>query len=154
MKLNVFLTVALQVAGGLATAIPDAEARCGDLGAMTVPEGADASQFRSCLEHPLGARPQSSDLENRAPPMSSHDMTKRAEPVLRDDVTAQACWHGDPVGCTDGYCWKTCGDNGEWCWTALHEGTGPWYKCSASDQCHEYMACGVGSSCDSCGCSC
>lgn len=21
------------------------------------------------------------------------------------------CWHGNKVGCTDGYCWKKCGDD-------------------------------------------
>ncbi|GAP85096.2 putative IDI-2 precursor [Rosellinia necatrix] len=144
MKLNIAsLFILLGAAANSALAGTEANAtlnakiaECGDIdNVMPVPQGAAATaEYRTCLEHPLG----------------------RAGPSDGDSLSKRACWTGKVAGCTGGYCWKRCGNDlaqGHWCWTAIG-GTGDWYKCSADEQCHEYMPCGEGSGCASCGCSC
>ncbi|KAI0543369.1 hypothetical protein F4679DRAFT_593056 [Xylaria curta] len=110
-------------------------AECGHIdNVMLVPEGANATDYRTCIEHPLG----------------------RAGPSDGDSLSKRACWLGQATGCSKGYCWKRCGDDlaqGHWCWTAIG-GTGDWYQCSVDEQCHDYMPCGEGKGCASCGCSC
>ncbi|EMR69625.1 hypothetical protein MGN70_011329 [Eutypa lata] len=67
------------------------------------------------------------------------------------------CWHGEKVGCTDGYCWKKCGndESGTWCWTARNDGFGDWYTCSTADDCSDDQPCSQAvDGCDACGCSC
>lgn len=91
------------------------------------------------------------------------------------------CWHGEKVGCTDGYCWKKCGNDesgmnslssflitpnetkytnlepriGTWCWTARNDGFGDWYTCSNDNDCNEDQPCSQSvDDCDACGCSC
>ncbi|THU83523.1 hypothetical protein K435DRAFT_871193 [Dendrothele bispora CBS 962.96] len=75
------------------------------------------------------------------------------------------CWFGKPVGCTNGFCWKTCGNKGDgsWCWTASNKGTctgcGEWFTCSKDSDCNANMPCGqddptTPQKCDDCGCSC
>ncbi|THU93338.1 hypothetical protein K435DRAFT_799753 [Dendrothele bispora CBS 962.96] len=36
------------------------------------------------------------------------------------------CWFGKPVGCTNGFCWKTCGNKGDgtWVWMLIYN----WYS--------------------------
>lgn len=68
------------------------------------------------------------------------------------------CWYGAPYGCSnDGYCYRSCGSNGEWCWLAASNGNGAWLTCGNADQCAPGntgdAACGKGD-CDACGCSC
>ncbi|PLN82634.1 hypothetical protein BDW42DRAFT_192839 [Aspergillus taichungensis] len=65
-----------------------------------------------------------------------------------------------PYGCSkDGYCWKTCGQGGEWCWSAYENGTGSWKTCGTAEDCNpasdeaDKVACATGG-CDTCGCSC
>ncbi|KAI2603099.1 uncharacterized protein GGS25DRAFT_79978 [Hypoxylon fragiforme] len=103
-----------------------------------LPSGIDPSAARKCIEHPLG---------------KIND--DRSTPVRRD-LVERTCWYGKPSGCTNGYCWKSCG-NGPWCWTARSGGFGDWYTCSKDSDCKTAYACGQvagDGKCDSCGCSC
>lgn len=124
MKLNVFLAVALHIAGGLSTAIPDLNKR-----------GADSADT----------------------PMNSLEMTRREliAPVdggMLDGLFEDLCIFGKSLGCSDGYCWRTC-DKLKWCWTAEDLGTGDWLSCSSDSDCFEADSCGEGD-CDDCGCGC
>lgn len=73
----------------------------------------------------------------------------------------RACWYGDKYGCSDGYCYRVCGekDDGNWCWVAIGGGNGPWLRCTIRNQCAPdavpavSLGCGTGE-CDACGCSC
>ncbi|KAK4222892.1 hypothetical protein QBC38DRAFT_374231 [Podospora fimiseda] len=112
----------------------DVAASCGSLGVMNVntsdlPAGVDPNNIRTCADHPVG---------------SAHEVLEKRD-----------CEYGAPVGCSGGYCWKQCGDegSGQWCWTANNGGYGDWIKCSTSSQCNTNMACGIGD-CSACGCSC
>ncbi|KAI1405896.1 hypothetical protein F4819DRAFT_319232 [Hypoxylon fuscum] len=130
-------TQALSVLSSPSPAVPNAD--CGASRIMNttqLPQGVDAGAVRQCIEHPLG------NINNRA-------LSERSLGLVERD-----CWYGKPVGCTDGYCWKTCGD-GPWCWTAHNNGFGDWYTCSTDGDCQESYPCGQSTSdCDSCGCSC
>ncbi|KAI1392409.1 uncharacterized protein F4822DRAFT_128425 [Hypoxylon trugodes] len=110
---------------------------CGPSGLMNttnVPEGVDPSAVRKCSEHPLGRV----------------DLTGRSVGLVE-----RTCVHGNPGGCDNGYCWKSCGD-GPWCWTARNGGFGDWYTCSKDSDCLTSYDCGQksGGNCDKCGCSC
>ncbi|KAF9534046.1 hypothetical protein CPB83DRAFT_728072, partial [Crepidotus variabilis] len=48
---------------------------------------------------------------------------------------AEGCWYDSQIGCTGGYCWKVCGNNGEWCWTANNGGVGSLISCSNWQDC-------------------
>ncbi|KAE8384030.1 hypothetical protein BDV23DRAFT_189625 [Aspergillus alliaceus] len=70
--------------------------------------------------------PKSEELANDDP------MAKE----LANVFAAQKCWTRSPYGCSkDRYCWKQCGNNGQWCWTAHAGGTGPWTSCSTDADC-------------------
>ncbi|OTA62422.1 hypothetical protein K449DRAFT_382417 [Hypoxylon sp. EC38] len=131
---------ALSVFASPAPAAPNSD--CGDLGFVNkaeLPEGVDPSAVRTCNEHPLG---------NDNTGVSKRDPT--------GDLFKRECWYGKSVGCTKGYCWKTCG-NGPWCWTARNGGFGDWYTCGRDSDCKTSFACGQsagGKECKSCGCSC
>ncbi|EJD47237.1 hypothetical protein AURDEDRAFT_113504 [Auricularia subglabra TFB-10046 SS5] len=123
-------TVAIGVSAGVAE-------DCGALGVFkpeSLPAGVDPAAVRPCKEHPLG---------NVTQPAGSLDK--------------RACWFGDPYGCTDGYCWKTCNTqgSGQWCWTAWDGGWGGWRTCASNSDCSPNSSadCGQGG-CDKCGCSC
>lgn len=127
MKFTPVFFAGLAAAARLSQA--DAEAYCGDLGVMPVPEGANPDNVRTCLEHPLGSPKTPQILEKRD------------------------CWYGKKSGCSKGYCWKTCGQGGQWCWTAQGDGSGPWVTCGSDGDCNESQSCG-GGGCKACGCSC
>ncbi|KAI1774997.1 hypothetical protein F4818DRAFT_451936 [Hypoxylon cercidicola] len=102
-----------------------------------LPEGVGRSAVRKCLEYPL-SQANNGSLSERC-----------LDRVERD------CWHGTKCfGCTEGYCWKTCGD-GPWCYTAYNDGSGDWYTCKSDGDCQESYPCSqaVGGGA-SCGCSC
>ncbi|KAH7138646.1 hypothetical protein B0J11DRAFT_423899 [Dendryphion nanum] len=71
-------------------------------------------------------------------------------------LTKRNCAYGS-YGCQGGYCWKRCGDRGEWCWQATTNGWGSWGRCSADADCvpaaHSDWGCAQGG-CGSCGCKC
>lgn len=148
MKFNAIVIFATAFfAPVFSAAVSDAAAECGDLGVMSldgVAEGVDPASVRKCVEHPLAKSPN----------------VEGASVAPRDDSESsleKRCWYGAEYGCTDGYCWKSCGEagSGKWCWTAANsDGSGPWYTCKTYEQCNKGMACGTGTNCGSCGCSC
>lgn len=120
MKL-VYLALALQATGvfGARTAEETAALtlECGDLGVMQIPEGADPAAYRKCANHPLG------DSKSKFPPHSvdPSDMKKRANSAQLKGAeifsrAKQACEWNSRGGCSGRYCWKACGNAGEWCW--------------------------------------
>ncbi|KAF6831570.1 hypothetical protein CMUS01_07306 [Colletotrichum musicola] len=125
------------------------EAECGDLQVMShdsLPANVDPSQVRKCKEHPLRLSPN----------VKGHQLSGTAEDGSA--LERRDCWYGNPFGCSDGYCWKTCLGDGRWCWTAWDNGFGNWQTCAADGECdpkeHPNANCGEGDGCDSCGCSC
>lgn len=115
---------------------PPPGAECGDLGVTiddgTLPPDINATDVRTCTNHPLSNQ---TALE--------HSLDKRN------------CVWNKKSGCDKGYCWKKCGNEGQWCWTARVKGFGDWYTCGSDRDCNEKMDCGNASGgCDSCGCSC
>ncbi|ETS79643.1 hypothetical protein PFICI_09496 [Pestalotiopsis fici W106-1] len=139
MKFNREFILALFGATTIVSASANPEsarvAECGSSeNVMSIPEGANASEYRSCLNHPAG----------------------KAGPTAMDSLEKRDCWFGGDHGCKNGYCWKRWGDdltNGYWCWTALNGGNGNWIQCSTDSQCTTIVACGLGD-CKDCGCNC
>ncbi|KAK2612506.1 hypothetical protein QQS21_001444 [Conoideocrella luteorostrata] len=123
---------ALQCHVALSSPTDIVAAECGAMGVMKVDladvsADVDPSAIRKCAEHPLAASPN---------PVSKRD-----------------CWYGKSSGCSKGYCYKSCGGNGQWCWTAFNDGYGNWIGCQNDNQCSTNQACGIGN-CKACGCSC
>ncbi|KAL5698475.1 hypothetical protein ACHQM5_029507 [Ranunculus cassubicifolius] len=71
-----------------------------------------------------------------------------------------ACYYESPYGCSDGYCWSSCGPSGsgQWCWLASNDGIGDWLKCAYFTQCVNVGTSTCGKNCQAgskaCGCSC
>ncbi|KAG7097997.1 hypothetical protein E1B28_005305 [Marasmius oreades] len=119
-------------------------AECGELGVLTynltdLPEGVDPRSVRKCAGHPL---------QRITPEIAARDGAPAVSIMGKRD-----CWFGSPFGCTNNYYWKTCGSNGEWCWTARDGGFGAWAGCSTFQDCSIDIDCGQGD-CGQCGCSC
>ena len=149
MKSTIFMH-AITAVFGLGSAVmadtklspAEAELICGGLGVMNVtglPEGVDPSAVRTCKEHPVD------DGLPGDNPVDSLEKRKKKP----------GCWFGDSVGCSKGYCYKSCAQpgSGEWCWTAKNNGFGDWVKCKSSSDCDSDDACGAGG-CKKCGCAC
>ncbi|KAK6533668.1 hypothetical protein TWF694_002601 [Orbilia ellipsospora] len=170
MKFTAVTLFALaQITGGFCAAVSSTVAECGSLGVFSpdtiLPEGVQASDVRRCADHPLG---RDRDLKNASLAPMDAEFTKRSQnngEMTADTViahlsgrSAQACFFGAPYGCTKGFCWKSCGKNGEWCWTANQGGLGQWQACSTFGDCapSSNYACGAGCTGKSkaCGCSC
>ncbi|KAF1943856.1 hypothetical protein EJ02DRAFT_483853 [Clathrospora elynae] len=98
--------------------------QCGDLGVQVLPEGADPALYRACADHPPRRRPQE---------LKAADVFGRA---------ANACYWDANVGCSGGYCWKSCRSNRQWCWTADEDGSGPWLQCTRFNQRSAVQDCG------------
>ncbi|KAL8815161.1 MAG: hypothetical protein Q9223_005680 [Gallowayella weberi] len=47
----------------------------------------------------------------------------------------ERCWYGSPYGCSNGFCYRSCGSAGEWCWLAANNGNGAWLTCGSDNQC-------------------
>ncbi|RAK79651.1 uncharacterized protein BO72DRAFT_373150 [Aspergillus fijiensis CBS 313.89] len=142
LSILVVLTSALTISP-TSTGNNDPAIECGDLGVMVIPaadlpEGVLPSDVRKCREHPLG--------RNR--------YLESASLAPLDPVDPQACYRDAPYGCSKGYCWKVCGSNGEWCWTAKGGGAGAWYTCSRYQNCGTGTMYACGRNCPSCGCGC
>lgn len=107
----------------------EAEALCGAMGVMEVPEGVDPSEVRVCKEHP--------DTDD------SNVLKKRQ------------CWHGKDVGCSNsGWCYKSCkGGHGAWCWSTVGSPWGNWKSCRRDWDCAKHDPCS-GGNCAACGCGC
>jgi hypothetical protein len=67
-----------------------------------------------------------------------------------EEAQVQSC-ASRPWGCDNGYCWKQCGDPGEWCWQAVDGGQGGWLTCANDAACNVNNLQNVGCSGD---CSC
>ncbi|OAG05650.1 uncharacterized protein CC84DRAFT_1244086 [Paraphaeosphaeria sporulosa] len=126
--------------------------------ASDLPEGAVLSDVRKCVAHPLG---RDRLKENWSlPPLEEDPAANATSPAARDvqDISqAQACYYDAKYGCTKkgdtGYCWKHCGENGKWCWTASNLGLGDWITCSTWADCGTTTyACGIGGASGGCGC--
>ncbi|KAJ5127899.1 hypothetical protein N7448_008678 [Penicillium atrosanguineum] len=145
-----------------AVAVPDNDIadECRSLGgAMSIqahelPEGVSASDVRKCVEHPLGRERYFEDAS--LAPFNEEQKKNSTQFETRDPLderAADACYTAAPYGCSKGYCWKSCGSNGEWCWTANKAGLGSWITCSKYQDCGTTTyACGIGGA--SGGCSC
>lgn len=132
---------------------------CGDLGLMSDQltdrklSAAEMANVRLCADHPLG-RTRPEEGESLAP------MADEPAPVgKRSLLTERKCYDKAPLGCSKGYCWKSCGDQiGQWCWTARFGGEGAWATCKSYEDCgidDQNFGCGKGChKADQCGCSC
>ncbi|KAJ6261627.1 hypothetical protein Dda_4297 [Drechslerella dactyloides] len=156
-----------QFSGAMAAAVSADAAECGSLGVLdtkNVRAGADLSKLRKCSGHPMG---RDRDLEHALlGPLISADSeaAQNAAPLDARSVIpalsgrgANACWFGASYGCSKNFCWRNCGPNGQWCWTATNSGSGEWIGCNAASQCADLnAACGKDCKKDdkSCGCSC
>ncbi|KAI1460256.1 hypothetical protein F4805DRAFT_454683 [Annulohypoxylon moriforme] len=125
-----------------------AASECGDLGVMEydeaqLPRGMTSSDVRKCAKHPLG----NSRVKGEGS-LAPEDGTDDAA-----TLQARECYYDAQYGCTDGYCWKSCGQPGQWCWAAQGDGTGPWVQCASYKDCGTQFACGKGCG-EKCGCSC
>ncbi|RDB29454.1 hypothetical protein Hypma_014810 [Hypsizygus marmoreus] len=110
---------------------------------LAVPRTADSSNDDDCAT--LGGPMPKSNLPDG---VITNDVRKCVGHPLGKGVDAQACWTASPYGCSsDGYCWKVCGNNGEWCWTAANKGQGAWLRCSTYTDCHATDSCGGTCSC-------
>lgn len=132
---------ALALAQADTAAVPNTCGSLGEFHPASLPAGVDPTQLRHCAEHPLGP---AADIQKRE---------AEAAGAAFPELDKRACWWGKSAGCTDGYCWKSCGSRGEWCWTAINSGYGDWQTCSSDSNCKTSMACGRGD-CKKCGCSC
>ncbi|PYI09935.1 hypothetical protein BO78DRAFT_383762 [Aspergillus sclerotiicarbonarius CBS 121057] len=141
--LALFSMLALTSALALSpTAKGDPVVECGDLDVMVVPaadlpEGVSPSDVRKCKDHPLGNNRHVKGAS--LAPLDAVDVL-----FLTNNTTAsaeihalqdRACYKDAPYGCSGGYCWKVCGNKGEWCWTAKKGGVGAWYTCSSYKDC-------------------
>ncbi|KAG7097998.1 hypothetical protein E1B28_005306 [Marasmius oreades] len=121
-------------------------AECGELGVLTynltdLPEGVDPKSVRKCAGHP--------GLPQITPEIAARD----GAPVSTI-LGKRSCWYGtNPYGCSSGFCWKSCGSDGEWCFTAQNDGWGAYNTCNTNFDCNEDMTCAQGD-CAGCGCSC
>ncbi|KAI2470985.1 hypothetical protein F4781DRAFT_441237 [Annulohypoxylon bovei var. microspora] len=132
-----------------------AASECGDLGIMeydesTLPQGVKPSDVRKCAQHPLGH----SRVKGEGSLAPESDTV--LEDVNYDNATIlqpRDCQYDAKYGCTNGYCWKACGQPGQWCWAAKGDGTGPWIQCASYKDCKTKYACGKGCG-KECGCGC
>jgi hypothetical protein len=169
MQLNkCLILLATCATTAFSVAVPDAAAadECSNLGgvmsmeAHKLPEGVSLSDLRKCVEHPHG-RERFLDEASLAPfeegDAPSDEKKKKNSTDIEagglEERAADACYTAAPYGCSRGYCWKTCGDNGKWCWTAYKAGLGSWIKCSTYNDCGTTTyACGIGGVSGGCGC--
>ncbi|PHH75992.1 hypothetical protein CDD80_1893 [Ophiocordyceps camponoti-rufipedis] len=67
----------------------------------------------------------------------------------------RGCWSGRKFGCSaGGYCFKSCGPQGQWCWVARRglKKRNIWITCKEDSDCNSDMLCGRG--CVHCRCGC
>ncbi|OAA73493.1 protein kinase domain protein [Cordyceps fumosorosea ARSEF 2679] len=111
-----------------------AEEECGALGVMEAPASAylNGGVVRQCRDHPMGSdRGLDINDEVANAPFKQAEARNSVPDTLTKRCPRTAAW-----GCGNGgYCWKNCGRNGEWCWTAGNYGNGPWARCSSWKDC-------------------
>ncbi|KAL6786419.1 hypothetical protein J3E68DRAFT_420882 [Trichoderma sp. SZMC 28012] len=137
----------------------DPQKLCGDLEVMKMdanqlPSGISLDNVRMCKEHPL----TQDDIDildgaHLAPADVSQSSGTSALPLYFG--IKRACYYAAPYGCTRGYCWKACDDDGKWCWTASQGGYGAWATCKTFEDCGlDDDDFGCGKRCQRCGCGC
>ncbi|KAK6336196.1 hypothetical protein TWF696_001759 [Orbilia brochopaga] len=159
------LLLIAQFSGALAASTVAAE--CGSLGVLNtdnLPAGVDPSAVRKCDGHPLGrdravntALLTPATAEELQAAQNGGALDARSVVKALSGRATNACWFGASSGCTKGYCWRNCGPNGQWCWTATNSGYGDWIQCRDAGSCADSnAACGQGCKPDNkaCGCSC
>ncbi|KAL6815292.1 hypothetical protein GGI42DRAFT_362700 [Trichoderma sp. SZMC 28013] len=137
----------------------DVQKLCGDLEVMKMdvnqlPPGISLDDVRMCEEHPLNQ--DDIDILDGAS-LASADISQSggtsALPLYFG--IKRACYYAAPYGCTRGYCWKACDDDGKWCWTASQGGYGAWATCKTFEDCGlDDDDFGCGKRCQRCGCGC
>ncbi|KAL0939906.1 uncharacterized protein CTRU02_206516 [Colletotrichum truncatum] len=159
MKFTAIIASAVLLANPILAGVAPAEAAavCGSLGVMTYTDaavalkGADPAMVRACKEHPLGpsVRPSGAVVSPGSSNAKRNLIGRQEEPdaCLKDNEPS--------FGCTDGYCWKRCGEGaGRWCWTAWNGGFGSWRTCGANRDCGSAAGSACGEGCSRCGCGC
>lgn len=112
---------------------------------MPVPKCADPSKIRLCEAHPDGRTRTSNNPDSK----------------VLDALSPQSCSGKEDYVCSGGFCWATCGLNGDgpsykWCWLSYgKDGGDDFVTCSEGWECAPDQGNGC-SSCSSwsCGCSC
>ncbi|EXA43425.1 hypothetical protein FOVG_08407 [Fusarium oxysporum f. sp. pisi HDV247] len=162
-KLGFILVCTAMSSAGIATENPykGIEAICGDLGVMDIapgnlPEAVQPWEVRLCVDHTLG-RDRELDPENGASLAPS--VKEEGPSLVSKRLFEKKCSFSAEYGCSKRYCWKQCGKNGEWCWTAVSGGTGPWRGCHSWQDCGmDDIDYGCGRNCkkhpEDCKCSC
>ncbi|KAL5092916.1 hypothetical protein Trisim1_000648 [Trichoderma cf. simile WF8] len=137
----------------------EAQKLCGDLEVMKMdvnqlPTGISPDSVRMCEEHPLNQDGiDILDGASLAPADVSQRGVTSALPLYFG--VKRACYYAAPYGCTRGYCWKACDDDGKWCWTASQGGYGNWATCKTFEDCGlDDDDFGCGKRCQRCGCGC
>ncbi|KAH7149393.1 hypothetical protein B0J13DRAFT_304629 [Dactylonectria estremocensis] len=169
-SINTILFFSYTALAAVASVSPDTRVKslCGTLGVMEIspkqlPDGVALTDIRMCADHPLGRNRTLDTAEGASlAPMDTDDVATADIAVVPVENTLEerACYKNAPYGCSDGYCWKACGDTakGEWCWTAGLGGAGSWAKCSSWNDCGTgSVNYGCGKGCAKpfvCGCSC
>ncbi|KAJ5976201.1 hypothetical protein N7481_009908 [Penicillium waksmanii] len=155
-KSLILLAACATAALSVATSDTNAASECKDLGgAMSVqdhdlPSDVSQADVRKCVEHPHGHDRGDLNAGSLAP---FGDEEKKNPTSSLTERAADACYNAAPYGCSKGYCWASCGDKGEWCWTARKGGYGAWYTCKTFHDCgYTGYSCGRGGV--SGGCSC
>ncbi|CEI60176.1 hypothetical protein FVEN_g6360 [Fusarium venenatum] len=165
---NNFLLVLAYSAIGLSAATPAspearAKAICGDLGILditTLQDGVEPAELRLCADHPLGRKRNLDPKQGSSIAPGDKGLPKDVSPADSTGLLSKRiCWDVAPYGCENrSYCWKVCGQNGEWCWTAHAGGSGAWRGCRTWGDCGtDDKDFGCGKNCKAsgiCGCSC
>ncbi|KAL2061170.1 hypothetical protein VTL71DRAFT_7443 [Oculimacula yallundae] len=85
-----------------------------------------AIQATGILAATAGPEDFAPDFENSSVPPVEEWGNYTAFDASSSPLGKRNCWSGSPYGCDAGKkrCWKVCGDNGQWCWTARGDGGG------------------------------
>ncbi|KPM41722.1 hypothetical protein AK830_g4816 [Neonectria ditissima] len=122
------LAYSVLVSSAVSPASPEARAKaiCGDLGILditTLPDGVEPSELRLCADHPMGRNRTLDPKKGASLAPGGEGYRKDITPADSTDVLSKrVCYDAAPYGCEGKWCWKTCGDNEEWCWTAWARG--------------------------------
>ncbi|KAI7758661.1 hypothetical protein LZL87_007052 [Fusarium oxysporum] len=93
-----------------------------------------SAEVRLCADHPLGC---DRELEPEKGASLAPSVKDEGALLVGKRLFERKCSFSAEYDCSKGYCWKQCGKNGEWCWTAVSGGTGPWRGC------HSWQGCGI-----------
>ncbi|CEL01997.1 hypothetical protein ASPCAL01573 [Aspergillus calidoustus] len=118
-------------------------------GSLAPPAAIKGSLYNSTSDTDTEAEAETDTNRDTTPVETRSDLDLDLDPEVNLNVGTReqaACEWKAEYGCPgSGYCWKTCGKQGEWCWTATKGGIGSWITCSTWRDCgtHTY-ACARG----------